>query len=187
MLNSVEREKIINLPNALTLLRMLGAPFLVYVIFSDFSHWFTGGVFLLFALTDLADGYIARNFGLRTKFGAKFDMLADRIFFTAAILAIVARLFIFPEAVIVNKFLFLLILSREIIALPIVSFMLFARSPFLKVKWIGKITTFTQGAAIASFLFGFSFTIYLIIIAALVGIIAGLTYWQDSLKILTKK
>jgi len=180
-------EKIINVPNAVSLLRILGTPFLVYIIFSDFSDWFKASAFLVFALSDMVDGYIARHLNQKTNFGAKFDIFADRIFFTAVILTIFIRLFIFSEDIIVNRFLFLFILSREIIALPIAGYMFFTKTPFLKTKWTGKLTTFMQGAAVASLLFGFNFTIYLVILAGFFGIMAGINYWKDSLEILTKK
>lgn len=180
-------EKIINIPNAVTSLRLLGTPLLIYIIFSDYSHWFKAAAFLVFALSDMLDGYIARNLNQRTNFGAKFDMLADRVFFTSVILSIFIKVFVLHQTLLSNKLLFLLILTREFIALPIAVYMFFAKTPFLKVKWTGKITTFMQGAATASFLLGFNFTLHLILLTGFFGIIAGFTYWQDSLAVLIKE
>jgi cardiolipin synthase len=186
MENKIE-EKIINVPNAITLLRVIGTPFLVYILFSGFSDWFKASTFLVFALSDMLDGFIARHFNQKTNFGAKFDMFADRLFFTAIILSIFIQIFLLAEDSGVNKFLLPSILTREIIALPIAIYMFITKSPFLKARWTGKVTTFTQGAAVASFLFGFDFTVYLFLLAGLTGVAAGIHYWKDSLEILTKE
>ncbi|MBN1325527.1 CDP-alcohol phosphatidyltransferase family protein [Candidatus Falkowbacteria bacterium] len=186
MENKIE-EKIINVPNIITLLRVIGTPFLVYVLFSGFSDWFKAVTFLVFALSDMLDGFIARHFNQKTNFGAKFDMFADRLFFTTVILCIFIKIFLLAENSIVSQSLLPSILAREIIALPIAVYMFIVKTPFLKAKWTGKITTFTQGAAVASFLFGFSFTPHLFLLTGLVGVAAGLHYWRDSLEYLSKK
>jgi len=186
MENKIE-EKIINVPNTITLLRVMGTPFLVYVLFSGYSDWFKAIIFLAFALSDMLDGFIARHFNQKTNFGAKFDMLADRLFFTTVILCIFIKIFLLAENSVVSQSLLPSILAREIIALPIAAYMFITKTPFLKVKWTGKATTFTQGAALTSFLFGFNFTSYIFILTGLCGIAAGIHYWQDSLAVLQEK
>lgn len=180
-------EKIINVPNTITLLRVIGTPFLVYVLFSEYSDWFKAIIFLTFALSDMLDGFIARHFNQKTNFGAKFDMFADRLFFTTVILCIFIKIFLLAEDSEMSKFLLPSVLTREIIALPIAIYMFIAKTPFLKAKWTGKITTFTQGAAVTSFLFGFGFTPHLFLLTGLIGVAAGLHYWRDSLDYLSKK
>lgn len=180
------KEKIVNVPNAITLLRVIGTPLLVYILLSDYSSWFKASAFLVFALSDMLDGYIARNFNQTTKFGAKFDMLADRLFFSAAIITILIKLFI-EDFYLFSPYLMLLLLSREIIALPIAAYMFFTKTPFVKAKFTGKLTTFLQGAAITAFLAEFDFSIYLIIATGISGIYAGITYWKDSFSVIKNK
>jgi len=70
------KENIYNLPNLLSLYRLLSVPFLFYVAYAGyenlFFYWFVINMF-----TDALDGFIARHFNMQTKFGAKLDSLAD--------------------------------------------------------------------------------------------------------------
>jgi CDP-diacylglycerol--glycerol-3-phosphate 3-phosphatidyltransferase len=82
----------VNLPNVLTLLRILLVPVLVAVLLSDMSH---GGllaatVFALASLTDFADGYLARRRGVVTTFGKLMDPLADKLLVVAALVSLVS-------------------------------------------------------------------------------------------------
>ena len=72
-----------NIPNKLTVLRVLLVP--VFVVFmlvpfpGEWSKWAALAVFILASLTDLADGKIARKYGLVTNFGKFMDPLADKL------------------------------------------------------------------------------------------------------------
>lgn len=97
-----------NLPNRLTVARILLAPvFLILMMVSFPFHYFTAAlVFGAAALTDLFDGKIARGRGLVTNLGKFLDPIADKMLTTAAFLAFLA----------VGKldvFAVMLILSRE--------------------------------------------------------------------------
>jgi cardiolipin synthase (CMP-forming) len=67
------------LPNALTLLRIILAP-VVCVLWGVGQQWAAFCVFVIAALTDFADGYLAVRTNSRSHFGAIFDPLADKIF-----------------------------------------------------------------------------------------------------------
>jgi cardiolipin synthase len=67
-----------HVPNALTLLRFLLIPVLV-VALSQRSYGATVAVFFVSALSDFADGVIARRWNARTRFGAIADPLADKL------------------------------------------------------------------------------------------------------------
>jgi len=81
----------INIPNTLTLLRIFLVPLLVVVLLTKFPNKeFWGlGIFLLAALTDLADGLIARRTNRITVTGALLDPLADKILMSAAFISLV--------------------------------------------------------------------------------------------------
>ena len=67
-----------NVPNVLTLLRVIAAPLLAYFLIRGYYDYALY-TFTLAALTDVLDGYIARRFNLYTEFGAALDPLADKL------------------------------------------------------------------------------------------------------------
>ncbi len=86
-----------NLPNALTLLRIFIVPLLVVVLLTPFSeNWFgvprhiVGVVmFLAAALTDYLDGHFARSRGQVTRLGQLLDPIADKLLISAALISLV--------------------------------------------------------------------------------------------------
>lgn len=70
----------LNLPNALTMARLLLVPLFVWLMLQDgpTMRWAALGVFCLASLTDLLDGHIARARGLITAFGKIADPIADK-------------------------------------------------------------------------------------------------------------
>ncbi|HEX4952448.1 MAG TPA: CDP-diacylglycerol--glycerol-3-phosphate 3-phosphatidyltransferase [Thermoanaerobaculia bacterium] len=81
----------LNLPNLLTLFRILLVPILVVVLLTKFDgrEWWGLGLFLLAALTDVLDGYIARRRQQVTRFGKLLDPAADKILMSAAYISLV--------------------------------------------------------------------------------------------------
>ncbi|MBE6792006.1 MAG: CDP-diacylglycerol--glycerol-3-phosphate 3-phosphatidyltransferase [Ruminococcaceae bacterium] len=82
-----------NIPNRLTLLRVLMAPVFLVVLMWDFPYHYAAacGVFALAALTDFIDGRIARKYKLVTNLGKFLDPLADKMLTTAAFLGFLAQ------------------------------------------------------------------------------------------------
>jgi CDP-diacylglycerol--glycerol-3-phosphate 3-phosphatidyltransferase len=80
-----------NLPNALTLLRIFLVPFLVVVLLTKFTgREFVGlGIFLIAAITDFFDGWIARRRNQTTRLGALLDPIADKLLMSAAFISLV--------------------------------------------------------------------------------------------------
>lgn len=107
-----------NLPNKLTIFRViLILPFTVVLLGgeagwfgagSGAADWIALGIFVVASLTDLADGKIARKYNLVTNFGKFMDPLADKLLVCAALIALVEMSRIPAWAVIV-------IISREFI------------------------------------------------------------------------
>ena len=77
-------KKIKQLPNAITMLRMVLSVALLFLLRQTLALML---VYLLCGITDIADGFIARRFKLATAFGAKLDSLADFIFFVVSLFA----------------------------------------------------------------------------------------------------
>ena len=71
------RERIVNLPNAITLLRLFAAPIVVWLILH--AQWYAAcWLFLAAALSDGLDGYLARRLKQTTVFGAALDAVTDK-------------------------------------------------------------------------------------------------------------
>ena len=84
-------QEIVNVPNSLTLLRIFLVPFLVVVLLTKFEGKEYAGlaIFLVAALTDFLDGYIARRFHKITRIGMLLDPIADKLLISAALISLV--------------------------------------------------------------------------------------------------
>lgn len=82
-----------NLPNKLTIFRVILIPFFVFFVLTDYagaaSKWIALAIFIIASLTDLLDGKIARNYNLVTNFGKFMDPLADKLLVCAALICLV--------------------------------------------------------------------------------------------------
>ena len=83
-----------NLPNKLTVLRVLMIPFFVLFALVDLvpgcSHYIAVAIFIIASLTDLLDGKIARKYNLVTDFGKFMDPLADKLLVCSALICLVS-------------------------------------------------------------------------------------------------
>ncbi|HTK82029.1 MAG TPA: CDP-diacylglycerol--glycerol-3-phosphate 3-phosphatidyltransferase [Bacteroidota bacterium] len=81
-----------SIPNSLTLFRILLTPVFVILLFSDSSFWkqIALVVYVVAALTDWYDGWVARKYGYITRWGKFLDPLADKILSAAALFSFVA-------------------------------------------------------------------------------------------------
>ena len=82
----------LNLPNALTMLRILAVPVIVVALLGETPNGdaLAAGVFALAALTDGLDGYFARSRDAVTTFGKLMDPLADKLLIVAALVSLVS-------------------------------------------------------------------------------------------------
>ena len=81
-----------NLPNRLTVIRIILTPVFLFLFMADFipyNNIFALIVFVIAALTDLADGKIARKRNIVTNFGKIADPIADKILVLAALIIVV--------------------------------------------------------------------------------------------------
>jgi CDP-diacylglycerol---glycerol-3-phosphate 3-phosphatidyltransferase len=80
-----------NLPNSITLSRLLGLPLIVYCLYSDSLTWQSIGlgVFLVAAATDWLDGYLARKLDLVTDLGKFLDPLVDKLLVLIPLLVLI--------------------------------------------------------------------------------------------------
>ncbi|HEX8169002.1 MAG TPA: CDP-diacylglycerol--glycerol-3-phosphate 3-phosphatidyltransferase [Thermoanaerobaculia bacterium] len=80
-----------NLPNSLSLFRIFLVPFLVVVLLTKFTgREYVGlSIFLVAAITDFFDGWIARRYNQTTRLGALLDPIADKLLMSAAFISLV--------------------------------------------------------------------------------------------------
>ncbi|SDU39159.1 CDP-diacylglycerol--glycerol-3-phosphate 3-phosphatidyltransferase [Geopseudomonas guangdongensis] len=80
-----------NIPNLLTVLRVLLIPVFIALFYLPFSwsYWAASGVFALASATDWLDGYLARRLGQSTPFGAFLDPVADKLMVAVALVLLV--------------------------------------------------------------------------------------------------
>lgn len=83
--------KKMNLPNKLTLSRMIIAPVYLALMLASFDHHYlvSGVVFGIASLTDFFDGMLARKYNQITVFGKLCDPVGDKMLFLAALIALV--------------------------------------------------------------------------------------------------
>lgn len=83
-----------NLPNKLTVLRVLMIPFFVLFALVDvvpgYSSYIAVAIFVIASLTDLLDGKLARKYNLVTDFGKFMDPLADKLLVCSALICLVS-------------------------------------------------------------------------------------------------
>ena len=171
----MENERIINVPNLLTVLRGVGTALIVYMIFADYSKLTILATFIILAITDGIDGVIARRFNQKTRFGKYSDPVMDRAFMIIFVISFYIK---FGMADGLALKLLPLILTREAIATP---FYIFLRKFDIRVnvKPIGKLTTGLQSVTVPCVLLGLPIALFMVILTSLVGIASGITYAND--------
>lgn len=142
----------ITFPTILTLLRIVLIPVLVVTFYLPYSwsNELTLGIFIAAGLTDWADGWIARRYGLTSPFGAFLDPVADKLIVAVALILIVQR---HPEIVIAVSSA--VILGREITISALREWMAeLGERALVKVSHVGKSKTIFQMVAIGFLLYG---------------------------------
>lgn len=140
----------INIPNALTIMRILLIPVLVVVFYIPFNNHLlvAAGIFAVAAVTDWFDGYLARRLGQMTAFGAFLDPVADKLMVTIALVLLVERhdtvMFTLAACVIVG---------REVVVSALREWMAeLGERTSVAVSYIGKVKTAFQMIAITALL-----------------------------------
>jgi len=147
-----------NLPTALTWLRIVLIPVFVAVCYLPDSimslatrNWVSMSIFALAAITDWADGYLARRWGQTSAFGAFLDPVADKLMVAAALIVLVWL----HRA---DAWLVVIIIGREIAVSALREWMAqIGKSKSVAVAFIGKIKTVAQITAIVALLLDTAF------------------------------
>jgi cardiolipin synthase (CMP-forming) len=140
-----------NLPTLLTWARIVAIPLIVGIFYLDLpeptQNWIATVLFIIVALTDWADGYLARRLNMTSSFGAFLDPVADKFLVCAALLILV---FLHRA----SPFVALVIVGREIAISALREWMAqIGASRSVAVHMLGKIKTTVQMIAIPFLLF----------------------------------
>lgn len=143
----------LTVPTMLTLLRIALVPVLVLFFYLPFSwsNFACVFIFVLAAVTDIADGYIARKTGQTSRFGAFLDPVADKIMVSTALVLLVQRQETYQAVFAVAA---AIIIGREITISALREWMSeIGESALVSVSGIGKLKTIFQMTAIGFLLY----------------------------------
>ena len=128
-------DRILTIPNALSFLRALGIPLLIWLILvKEFDGW---AIFVLTiaGISDYADGKIARAFNQSSKLGAMLDPAVDRLYIVATLIALAIR-------DVVPLWILVLLVARDLLlATTLPALYKIGHGP-MEVTFLGKAATF---------------------------------------------
>jgi CDP-diacylglycerol---glycerol-3-phosphate 3-phosphatidyltransferase len=164
----------INVPNVLTVLRILAVPVIVVALLGETPNGdaLAAAVFALAAFTDGLDGYIARSRGSVTTFGKLMDPLADKLLIVAALVTLVSlnRLAAWVAMVIIARELAVTGLRAVAVEQGVV----------IAASWLGKLKTALQVAAVFALIIWDPAPVavdVLVYVAVAVTVISGADYF----------
>ena len=174
----------LNIPNFLTLARIVAIPIFVviYLLFPDDEYYLAVTIFVLAAVTDWLDGYLARKLKETSPFGAFLDPVADKLMVCTALVLVVADKTITSH--VLSEFFFtvsvIVIVSREVSVVALREWMAeVGQRASVATSYLSKAKTFMQMVAIALLLYkGPIYDISTLILGELLlYIAAALTIW----------
>ena len=176
-----------NLPNKLTVLRVIMVPFFVLFMLTDLggpaNKWIALVIFAVASLTDMLDGKIARKYNLVTNFGKFMDPLADKLLVCSAMICLI------PSGKLA-AWIVIIIIAREFI---ISGFRLVASDNGIVIaaSYWGKFKTVSQMAMIIVLIadFGGVFDMIgtgLIWVSLILTIVSLADYVAKNVEVLTK-
>ncbi|BDY05142.1 MULTISPECIES: CDP-diacylglycerol--glycerol-3-phosphate 3-phosphatidyltransferase [Ferrimonas] len=137
----------LNIPNILTLLRLILIPFFLvfYYIPWQYAYMTAAGIFVLASFTDALDGYLARKLNQTTPFGAFLDPVVDKVMVASALVVLVQSY----EGSIWMTIAAIIMIGREIVISALREWMAeLGKRSSVAVSWIGKFKTAAQMLAI---------------------------------------
>ena len=139
-------DRVLTVPNALSLLRLLGVPLFLWLVLEEHDGWAVA-VLMVSGFTDWLDGKIARSWNQMSKIGALLDPAADRLYILATLIGLTVR-------DVVPLWLTLLLVGRDVFLacfLPVLRRHGYGPLP---VHYLGKAATFNLLAGFPLLLLG---------------------------------
>lgn len=155
-----------NIPNVLTAIRLLLAPLVAYLVLGHFA-FAALVVFAVAGASDALDGFLARRFGLVSRFGEYLDPAADKLLMLASFIALTLM-----QAV--PLWLTALVIGRDVaIVLGVGIAWLFSLPLKVEPLAVGKASTVVQVGYVALILLLLTFEVDMAVLAESAGIIAA--------------
>ncbi len=174
-----------NLPNILTISRIVVIPFIFLAVYIDcrFYNYFAGVLFVLASITDYFDGKIARQRGIVSAFGRLLDPIADKLLVATALVVFAVKPNVLHIASVIPVFV---ILCRELLVSGLREF-LREVNVGLPVTRLAKWKTGFQMTALSMIFFkGWLFFgglgEFLLWVAAILTFVTGYQYFQKSME-----
>ncbi|AVN65371.1 CDP-diacylglycerol--glycerol-3-phosphate 3-phosphatidyltransferase [Mesoplasma florum] len=170
----MKQKQKLNLPNWLTLIRLLLVPVVVMLVISNICDWdksfiigtdtstfhitltmlLAGIVFIVASFTDFLDGYLARKNNQVTEFGKFFDPIADKLLVNATLILFASSISIIPVWV-------TLVLILRDIFVDFIRMILSSKNITLSAGIFGKLKTVFQMIGLSILFFFSSFTLHI--------------------------
>ncbi|HEX8002854.1 MAG TPA: CDP-alcohol phosphatidyltransferase family protein [Mycobacteriales bacterium] len=131
----VVSDRVLTVPNALSLLRLLGVPLFLWLLLGPEADGWAIVLLAASGATDFLDGKIARRYGLITRVGQLLDPLADRLYTLTTVLAFTVR-------GILPLYLTLILLARDLYMTGVIAWLKRHGWGPLPVHFMGKAATY---------------------------------------------
>ncbi|MBO2520504.1 MAG: CDP-diacylglycerol--glycerol-3-phosphate 3-phosphatidyltransferase [Clostridia bacterium] len=162
------------LATLITLSRIFLIPVFMALVLTRTGEMWAVAVFIVAALTDGLDGYVARARKEITKFGQLLDPIADKLLVSSALIALV-------ELGTISSWVVMIILGREF-AVSGLRMVVATEGVVLPAFFLGKLKTFTQIVAIVALLLDVPGAPVLLWIAVGITIVSGIDYFFKAQK-----
>jgi CDP-diacylglycerol--glycerol-3-phosphate 3-phosphatidyltransferase len=166
-----------NIPNKITIIRILFIPIFVILLFVKVRHieYIAALVFIVLALTDALDGYIARKRKEVTRLGKLIDPLADKLLISAALIFLIGRG--------VPAWMAFVIIAREFFVTGL-RLVVSTKDMTVAASKLGKIKTISQMAAIVAVIINLPYSWHMMLAAVILTLISGADYFIKVRKFL---
>ena len=180
----------ITLANKITIGRFIMIPVLIALLLyytpeHEYIRWIALGLYLLLEITDVVDGYIARNYRQKTKACSILDPLADKVLFLSTLLCLYQVSIDHHWAVKIPLWLVVAFFTRDAI-LIVGGFLLEMERGLIEIKpnqW-GKLTAFLQVVCLTAVFISFPLAPVIFFVALAATVISGVIYMKEGIKVL---
>ncbi len=170
-----------NIANVLTIIRMLMLPVMVYLFYqeetwSEIAIWYCFGLYVVAAITDYLDGYLARKLNQTSDFGTFLDPISDKIMIGIILVMLIATGRVGSDGVILT----LIIFTREFLVSGLREYMgpKNIKVPVMKLaKWKTTVQMIACGILILSGVVPFAYEAGMIVLLV-ATILTVLTGWK---------
>jgi cardiolipin synthase len=133
--SETESDRLWTVPNALSVLRLLGVPLFLWLLLGPHADVWALVVLAVSGFTDWADGVLARKLNQTSQFGAMLDPLADRLYILATLAGLVLRH-------VIPLWLAIVLVGRDLVLGVALTFLRRAGYGPPAVHYLGKAATF---------------------------------------------